>query len=370
MKAGRALAVAALLALVVILGAGLVADVGRLQAAALVYPWWRFVAACGLVLGNYALRTVRFRYYLRALNISVSLGEAALVFVAGFLFTVTPGKMGEVVKGWLLHQRRGASVADVATAVIAERFTDVVGLLAIAAAGVAHYGAHQGLFWSVVALCVAFLTAVLHPRAVPQVLALVRKRWLVPSTAPASPAAPGQAARVLDPIARSSALPQASSTAEPRVELGSGVPDHLPSRAALALDGVVRIHAVLRDLCRPGRLLIGVGLAATAWLLEAMAFRLLLDGLGAGAGLGAAVVIYAMATLFGAVSMLPGGVGSTEAVMVALCLAPGLGLGLDLPQATFATLLIRFATLWFGVMLGAACFVPAQRRVQAGRERK
>ena len=116
MKAGRALAIAAFLALVVILGAGLVADVGRLQTAALTYPWWRFAAACALVLGNYALRTLRFRYYLKALNIAVSLGEAALVFVAGFLFTVTPGQMGEVVKGWLLQQRRGASVADVATA--------------------------------------------------------------------------------------------------------------------------------------------------------------------------------------------------------------------------------------------------------------
>lgn len=315
MKAGRALAIAAFLALVVLLSAGLVADVGRLQSAALAYPWWRFAAACGLVLGNYALRTLRFHYYLKALNIAVTLGEAALVFVAGFLFTVTPGKMGEVVKGWLLNKRRGASVADVATAVIAERFTDVVGLLAIAAVGVAHYGAHRGLFWAVVALCVAFLAAVLHPRAVPMGLDWARQRWA----------------------------------------------SQLPPRAAAALSGAVRIHAVLRDLCRPQRLLVGVALAAAAWLLEAMAFRLLLDGLGAGADLGAAVVIYAMATLFGAVSMLPGGVGSTEAVMVALCLAPGLGLGLDLPQATFATLLIRFATLWFGVLLGAVCFFPAKR---------
>lgn len=294
------------------------ADVGRLQTAAHNYPWARFAAAAALVLGNYALRTIRFRYYLKALDIAVSLQEAALVFVAGFLFTVTPGKMGEVVKGWLLHRRRGASVADVATAVIAERFTDVVGLLAIAAVGVAHYGAHQALFWSVVALCVGFLAAVVHPFAVPRGLAWIRHRAI----------------------------------------------DKLPGRATAAIDGAVRIHAVLRKLCRPRRLLFGVGLAALAWLLEAMAFRILLDGLGAGAGLGAAVVIYAMATLFGAVSMLPGGVGSTEAVMVALCLAPGFGLGLDLAQATFVTLLIRFATLWFGVVLGATCFMPAQRRGQ------
>lgn len=315
MSARKALAMAALLALAVVLGAGLVADVDRLRGAALAYPWWRVAAACALVLGNYGLRTLRFRFYLRALGLRVSLGEAALVFVAGFLFTVTPGKMGEVVKGWLLKQRRGASVTDVASSVVAERFTDVVGLLAIAALGVAEHGAHSGLFVSVLGLCGAFLLAVLHPTAVPRGLA-----W--------------GAARL-----------------GPR----------LPPRFAAAFAAVQRIHAVLRDLCRPRRLLVGVGLAAAAWLLEAVAFRVLLDGLGAGGGLGAAVVIYAMATLFGAASMLPGGVGSTEAVMVALCLSPGLGLGIDLPQATFATLLIRFATLWFGVILGALCFVPAQR---------
>lgn len=315
MKAGKALALAALLALAVVIGAGLIADVDRLQKAAVAYPWWRVAAACALVLGNYALRTVRFRYYLNALNLRISLGEAALVFVAGFLFTVTPGKMGEVVKGWLLKQRRGASVTDVATSVIAERFTDVVGLLAIAALGVAQHGAHSGLFVAVLALCGAFLFAVLHPTAVPGGL-----RW-------------GKAA----------------------------LADRLPAKASAAFDAVIRIHAVLRDLCRPRRLLFGVTLAAAAWFLEAIAFRVLLDGLNAGGGLGSAVVIYAMATLFGAASMLPGGVGSTEAVMVALCLSPGLGLGLDLPQATFATLLIRFATLWFGVILGAICFLPAQR---------
>jgi uncharacterized protein (TIRG00374 family) len=307
----RALALAALLLVVVVVGASLLADVGKLSRVAVSYPWWRLAPACALVLGNYTLRTVRFRTYLRAVDITVSWTEAALVFVAGFLFTVTPGKMGEVVKGWLLHKRRGVAVADVASCVVAERFTDVVGLLAIAALGVAEHGAHAGLFLAVVGLCAAFLVAVLQPSLLPALAARVRSR------------------------------------------LTAG------GRLAAALDTVVRIHAVLRQLCAPRRLAVGVALAAGAWLLEAVAFRILLDGLGAGAGLGSAVVVYAMATLFGAVSMLPGGVGSTEAVMVALCLTPSLGLHLDLQQATLATLLIRFATLWFGVLLGAVAFGPA-----------
>ena len=104
-----------------------------------------------------------------------------------------------------------------------------------------------------------------------------------------------------------------------------------------------------------------MGLAALAWLLEAIAFRLLLDGVSAAGGLGPAIVVYAMATLFGAVSMLPGGVGSTEAVMVALLLAPALGLSLAKPEAALVTLLIRFCTLWFGVGCGAVALFVLRR---------
>lgn len=309
MKASRALLLALVLAAAVVAGAGFFADLGKLGAGLAVYPPGRIAAACALVLSNYALRTVRFRYYLGRLSIHLGSAEAGLVFVAGFLFTVTPGKMGEVVKGWLVKQRHGHSATAVASSVVAERFTDVAGLLLVAAAGVWQFGAYRELFLAVCALCLSFLAVVLHPRLVPTLLARVR---------------------------------------HPRLHR--------------VVAKVSQAHGVLRTLCAPGPLTVGVALAAAAWFLEAVAFRVLLDGLGAGAGLGQAVVIYTMATLFGAVSMLPGGVGSTEAVMVALLLLPALGLGLDRAGATLATLLIRFCTLWFGVALGGLAWAWLAKR--------
>ncbi|MBM4344684.1 MAG: flippase-like domain-containing protein [Deltaproteobacteria bacterium] len=309
MTARRALVLAGLLAVAVVAGAGFFADLDKLGAGLFAYPAHRIAIACGLVLGNYGLRALRFRYYLGRLDIAVGAGEAALVFVAGFLFTVTPGKMGEVVKGWLVKRRHGHSATAVASSVVAERLTDVVGLLLVAAAGVWQFGAYRGLFWGVCGLCLAFLAVVLHPQWVPALL---------------------------------------ERAAHPRL--------------GRATAKIAQAHRALRTLCAPRPLLAGVALAAAAWFLEAVAFRVLLDGLGAGAGLGPAVVIYTMATLFGAVSMLPGGVGSTEAVMVALLLAPALGVGLDRAGATLATLLIRFCTLWFGVALGGVAWAWLARR--------
>lgn len=302
-----------LLLTAVLIGAALFADVGRLKAAAVEYPFQLILPACLLVLGNYTLRSVRFRRYLAALDVHVTPLEAFLVFVAGLVLTVTPGKMGEIFKGYLLNQRRGTPVADVASVVVAERFTDVVGLLAIATIGVVHYGAHTALFLGVLGLCLGFLLAVLHPTLLPRITAVLRDRT-------------GGHQKVSD-----------------------------------VLDLAGRIHGVLRTLCAPRLLAEGVLLAAGAWLLEAIAFRLLLDGVGALGGLGPAIVIYAMATLFGAVSMLPGGVGSTEAVMVALILTPALGLHLLRPEATLVTLLIRFCTLWFGVLMGGLALTALRR---------
>lgn len=325
MNPRKALIAAVILFLGVLLLAALVTDVRHLQAAFTRYPTWRILPACALVLGNYTLRTVRFRTYLAAVQVRLGWREAFLVFTSGFVATVSPGKMGEIFKGYLLHQRRGASIADVATVVVAERYTDVIGLLALGAVALALGGVQAGagaygpLLGLLVGLSVAFLLAISHPRLIPGVVDALRSRarkpWWI---------------RVLATVSR--------------------------------------IHGVLRVLCTPTRLAIGTGLAAAAWLLEAVAFRVLLDGTNAGGGLATAVVVYALATLVGAASMLPGGVGSTEAVMIALAMQTAVGLSLDRSTATLVTLLIRFCTLWFGVLAGLACLAILRRVPVSSRE--
>jgi uncharacterized membrane protein YbhN (UPF0104 family) len=64
-----------------------------------------------------------------------------------------------------------------------------------------------------------------------------------------------------------------------------------------------------------------------------------------------AFTIYLLAMLVGAASMLPGGVGSTELTIVIL-----LGLyGVATPTATLVAVGIRFATIWFAVLVGFFC---------------
>jgi uncharacterized protein (TIRG00374 family) len=89
-----------------------------------------------------------------------------------------------------------------------------------------------------------------------------------------------------------------------------------------------------------------------SWLGEGIGFYLILRGLGLPASLqlaATAIFILAFATVIGAVSALPGGLGAAEASIAGMLT---LLVGIDPAQATTATVLIRLATLWFGVLLG------------------
>ena len=93
----------------------------------------------------------------------------------------------------------------------------------------------------------------------------------------------------------------------------------------------------------------GLALGVVAWFAEGLGFWWLLVALDHPLPLSTAVFIYAFAMLVGALSFLPGGLGGSEAAMVALLTLTGL------PEASAvsATLICRLATLWFAVGLGA-----------------
>jgi uncharacterized protein (TIRG00374 family) len=75
---------------------------------------------------------------------------------------------------------------------------------------------------------------------------------------------------------------------------------------------------------------------------------------------GVGVGIYAVAVLVGAISFLPGGLGSTEAVMTALLASQGLAVG----DALLITILCRLVTLWFAVLIGWLAVLVLRNRLE------
>jgi uncharacterized protein (TIRG00374 family) len=254
-------------------------------------PW---VLALSLL--NYGLRFVRWEAYLHRLGVRLARGKSLAVFGVGFLLSVTPGKAGELGKGWLVRELGGGPALRVVPAVLAERVTDLLGVLLLLACGAPAFP--RGIWLSAVLL--AAVAAVL--------LLLAWKRGA-------------------DLVFRLAArLPVVGS----RVHLVSDVFDRL------------------RSLLTPGLLLAALGLSAVAWGAEGVGFWLVVREYAPQASLLAALFNYTGATVVGSLSMLPGGLGAAEGSMAALLHAQGLGTA----DANLVTLVVRGATLWFAVVLG------------------
>jgi len=309
------------LVVAVIVGVGIygvltvLADVDRVGEAVASFAWWTFVAALGLAFGNYLLRFLKWHYYLRCLDIRLGVLESFTMFIAGFVMAVTPGKFGEVIKSVLLKERCGTPIARSAPIVLAERLTDLIAILILAAAGAVTFR-HGWIFMAVVSC----LTLVL----------------------------------IL------------SVTVRP---FGEAV---LRLMARLPLIG--RWEAKLREayestalMARWDRLLGPVAVSTAAWFCECVAFWLVVRGLGIpDLDLYTAAFIYAFSTAAGALAMMPGGLGVTEGGLTGLLLQIGPG-SVERGTAVAATILTRIATLWFAVACGIVALAVYTRVWLGGR---
>ena len=109
-------------------------------------------------------------------------------------------------------------------------------------------------------------------------------------------------------------------------------------------------------------------LGLLAWFAEGCGLWLVLRGLDTTVSIGQAASIYAVATLIGAITMLPGGLVGTEGSMIALLQQ----LDLTKTSASAATFIIRVCTLWFAVLIGVLALLYVQvfmsRKIAQGVE--
>lgn len=298
------------LALAAVLGAFvLVGDLRGIGGQLRGFQWWAFAAAIGLALTNYGFRFLRWHLYLRHQGVAVPLGTSGLTFLAGFSMSVTPGKLGELLKCYLLRTLAGIPVTRTAGIVIAERVSDLLALLVLATIGVASYGVAVEVVaaaGAVVALAYGFLawrrlgTATLHWMTRPRRLVAIRPRLL-------------------------------------------------------------EIYEQLSALSGWRPLAWSTGLGIAAWACEGLGFALIVRAFpGASLALGLAMLIYAATTIAGALSFLPGGLGVTEGAMTLLLVKQATGV--SEAAATAATILTRLATLWLAVGIGVIALGIARRR--------
>lgn len=306
----RALIVAALLAALVFAALAIFADARQVAAALAGFPLPALAAMVALTMGCYLVRAVRWWYLMRLMGHPMSPGDATYVQLSGMTMTVTPGKVGEVIKGYLAREFAGLPMASGVTLVFCERLADVIAVVALSTGAIGAFSDSApalAVAGAVLVLGIAVLTSERLHRVVLDVA--MRRPWMKSHG--------GSVATVSDTVLTTLRL-------------------------------------------RP--LAVSTVLSALAWSLEGVAFAVCIQALGFdGLSMPVSVAVYAIATLVGAFTFLPGGIGLTEASMVGLLIASGMASA----DASAATLLIRIVTMWFGIALGWAVFASRPRIVRS-----
>lgn len=270
---------------------------------------WQVAVLLGLSAANYLLRALRWRLCVRALGLRTRPLADIVTYLGGFGLTLTPGRLGELVRLRWLARASGAPLTRVAPMALVDRASD---LLAVAL---------------LLALSVVLASGLAHAAPVALLAALV-----------------------------------AILATRPRLLAGlTGLGWRLMGRAG---GKIARLFATIRRAARqlrvfsaPSIALPAIALGLIGWFAEGYAFALLLAWMGAPIDLWLAVGIFVFAMLGGGATGLPGGLGGAEAALLALLAIAGVPLAIALP----ATLIIRATTLWFAILIGLVLLPVAER---------
>ncbi len=283
-----------LFAVVVYLIMGIYANFGNLLLALEKFNWIYLPLMIILVTLAYFVRFIKWNFFLRNVDVYLPLKQNLFVFFSGLSMTITPAKAGEIWKGWLIREINGENLSNTVPVVIVDRVTDVIGLIILSLTGILYYKSGIYVLLILVILFAAFIIAIKSETISNRLISI------------------------------------------------------LETRAGRYSGDIKDMHETFKRSLA-SKYLVGMSLLAVlAWFLECLSIFFVIQGFGQSISLVLSVFLYSFASIVGAVSLIPGGLGVAEATLSGLLVIFGFSSSI----AVGAALIIRLGTLWYGAILG------------------
>jgi uncharacterized protein (TIRG00374 family) len=278
-------------------------DIAQIKFAPVRAAWDSIFFALLLSLVNYALRVARWALYLSNLGHHLPFSFSGLTYIAGFAFTLSPGKVGEMVRS-RYYQKIGIPLTSTAAAFLIERLMDLLAMFALAFMALASSATTTTYDDALIlgaAIVITLLMAILAVSSWVKIYEYVEKAHWFPES-------------IKKPVRE-----------------------------------VFRTLCSAKALLKPKLLAASFIIGLIAWGAEGTGLMVIgVISPSISIDWATAIGIYSIAIIIGALSFLPGGLGSTEAVMIALLAAHGY----SMPDAILLTVVCRLLTLWFAVVIG------------------
>jgi uncharacterized protein (TIRG00374 family) len=282
------------------------ADFNNLSKVLSTFSWWLLPLVLVLSFLNYISRFLKWDYYLSILKVNIKRVDSFSIFMSGLIMSVTPGKMGELLKAYFVKQISGTPISRTAPIIFAERITDFISLVIIGLVGAYVYDYGRNI---VLAVGIFFLL----------VIVIISNKNI--------------------------ALPMINQF----------------EKIKFLKKYLLNIHAAYESsylLLRPLPLFYMTMLSFVSWSFECLGYHVILTNFEVDLSYLWASFSYAFATIVGAVSMLPGGLGLTEGSLTYMLIQKSY----SKEVAVASTFIIRAVTLWFAVLVGIISVSLYQKR--------
>ncbi len=296
-----------ILAAIVYLGFSIYVDFAKLLEAFSLFDFRYFPLILFLSFFNYYLRFERWDYYLRIIQIKLPRKISFSIFLGGLIMSITPGKVGELLKSYLIKEYNKTSIHASAPVILVERLGDFVSLLLIAMIGAIYFDFGRQIV-SITLIVFGFFLFGLSYRP------------------------------FAEPVIRYLS----------NLKIFGGISEKI-------LVAYEHSYKLLRPLPLFSMLL----LACIAWGFEALGLYIILQIFNTEASFFWSLFVYSFSTIIGGLLLVPGGIGPTEGSLTYLLVRTKIPLNV----AFVSTFLIRIATLWFAILMGIFGLMYFQKKV-------
>jgi len=254
---------------------------------------------------NYLLRYFKWNYYLKIAGIYPESKINRYIFLSGLSMTITPGKLGELLKCYLLKEHLNTPVSQTSSIVMAERVTDALAMVVLASFGF---------------------------------LAYPYGRYVVPATA-------GILLTTIVLFRTDSLFTFLSRKLVRSIFLNKG------------MSFINEFQQSAKLLFSVRSLLYAIGIGVVSWGFEGFVVFLTVKALGGKISILGSFFVVSFSSLLGGLSFLPGGLGVAEGSIMAILVLTGMGK----EMAAATTVITRFSTLWLGVAVGVIGLILLQK---------
>ncbi|MFV2059355.1 MAG: YbhN family protein [Gammaproteobacteria bacterium] len=267
---------------------------------------WLGLVACSFT--SYILRYCRWAYFVNKLGFNIPHLQHFLYYLSGFALTISPAKIGETIRSLYLYQH-GINYTKSISAFIIERLLDLA-IVTVLSSLLLYQHDDYAVFISLLLTTILLIIFTLRIKYLQTFLLKYNNNFK-------------------------------------------------SARLNKIIESINNLLAHTQILLQPQPLSIGLIIGFFAWSIQGAAFYILLQQLGFEIPFYTAISIYSIALISGALSFIPGGIGSTEIVMGVFLYY----FGAPKEIVIMAPIIIRITSLWFAVLVGLISTIIITKRV-------